>query len=252
MGGRPLITWSARTPFPAHSPAFPGVTSDARADPAHPNSTTHSNHNDEGDHPLWTPPDTTCAPGPCTSPPGAGTSSRSPPAPRNPRPLDQWETRASTDPDQITHWWRHIPHTIGIATGPSGLVVVDLDTRKPGEGVPAPLARLGIDSGAAVLRALARLHHTTITPTYAVTTPSGGWHLYYTAPATAQLRNTQALAGWKIICSRFWCLLLRWVCRDEGHEARLACGASALVAGGGWISGGLAGGGCRLARRDLW
>ncbi|MGH3824574.1 MAG: bifunctional DNA primase/polymerase [Pseudonocardiaceae bacterium] len=117
---------------------------------------------------------------------------------KKPPALDRWETRASTDPDQITHWWRHIPYTIGIATGPSGLVVVDLDTRKSGEGVPAPLARLGIDSGAAVLRALARLHHTTITPTYTVSTPSGGWHLYYTAPAGARLRNTQALLGWKI------------------------------------------------------
>jgi len=120
------------------------------------------------------------------------------PGAKKPPAVDQWETRASTDPDQITHWWRHVPYSIGIATGPSGLVVVDLDTRKSGEGVPAGLSRLGIDSGAAVLAALARLHHTTITPTYAVTTPSGGWHLYYTAPAAAQLRNTQALAGWKI------------------------------------------------------
>ncbi|MGH3766553.1 MAG: bifunctional DNA primase/polymerase [Pseudonocardiaceae bacterium] len=120
------------------------------------------------------------------------------PGAKKPPALDRWETRASTDPDQITHWWRHIPYTIGIATGPSGLVVIDLDTRKPREGVPAPLSRLGIDSGVAVLRGLARLHHTTITPTYAVSTPSGGWHLYYTAPGGAQLRNTQALAGWKI------------------------------------------------------
>ncbi|MGH3692518.1 MAG: bifunctional DNA primase/polymerase [Pseudonocardiaceae bacterium] len=120
------------------------------------------------------------------------------PGAKKPPVIDQWETRASTDPDQITHWWRRIPFSIGIATGPSGLVVVDLDTRKSGEGVPAPLSRLGIDSGAAVLRALARLHRTTLTPTYAVSTPSGGWHLYYTAPASTQLRNTQARLGWKI------------------------------------------------------
>lgn len=120
------------------------------------------------------------------------------PGAKKPPALDRWETRASTDPDQITRWWRHIPHTIGIATGPSGLVVVDLDTLKPGETVPARWATVGIGSGSAVLRALARQLGTTITPTYAVSTPSGGWHLYYTAPTGARLRNTQAMIGWKV------------------------------------------------------
>jgi Bifunctional DNA primase/polymerase, N-terminal len=120
------------------------------------------------------------------------------PGAKKPPAIDRWETRASTDPDQINHWWRHTPYTIGIATGPSGLVVVDLDTRKPGEAIPAPLSRLGIDSGTAVLRALARLRNSTITPTYAVITPSGGWHLYYTSPPGVVLRNTQAVLGWKI------------------------------------------------------
>lgn len=120
------------------------------------------------------------------------------PGAKKPPAVDRWETRASTDPDQITRWWRHVPYAIGIATGPSGLVVVDLDTRKSGEIVPAEWAVLGIELGAAVLRALARQHGTTITPTYTVNTPSGGWHLYYTAPAGAALRNTQAAIGWKI------------------------------------------------------
>lgn len=120
------------------------------------------------------------------------------PGAKRPPVIERWENRASTDPDQINRWWRHTPYTIGIATGPSRLVVVDLDTRKSGEGVPTPLARLGIDSGAAVLRALARLRHSTITPTYAVTTPSCGWHLYYTSPPGVALRNTQAVLGWKI------------------------------------------------------
>jgi bifunctional DNA primase/polymerase-like protein len=116
------------------------------------------------------------------------------PGAKKPPVVDRWEARASTDPDQINRWW-HAPFTIGIATGPSGLVVVDLDTAKPGEAVPGRWAALGISSGTGVLRALARQHDTTITPTYAVTTPSGGWHLYYTAPAGAQLRNTQAVIG---------------------------------------------------------
>ncbi|MGH3754966.1 MAG: bifunctional DNA primase/polymerase [Pseudonocardiaceae bacterium] len=120
------------------------------------------------------------------------------PGAKKPPVVDRWETRATTDPDQITHWWGRIPYSIGIATGPSGLVVVDLDTPKPGEPVPCRWAALGIGSGAGVLRALARQHATTITPTFAVSTPSGGWHLYYTAPAGVALRNTHGMIGWKI------------------------------------------------------
>jgi bifunctional DNA primase/polymerase-like protein len=120
------------------------------------------------------------------------------PGAKKPPVIDRWETRATIDPDRITHWWREIPYNVGIATGPSGLVVVDLDTRKPGQAVPSRWARLGIGSGAAALRALAHHHDAPVTPTYAVSTPSGGWHLYYTAPPGAPLRNTQAMIGWKI------------------------------------------------------
>lgn len=120
------------------------------------------------------------------------------PGAKKPPVIDRWETRASTDPQQIRHWWRHTPYSIGIATGPSGLVVVDLDTRKHGQRAPDRWATLGIGSGAGVLRVLARQQHTTVTPTYAVTTPSGGWHLYYTTPAGVALRNTHDVIGFKI------------------------------------------------------
>lgn len=120
------------------------------------------------------------------------------PGTKKPPVIDRWERRASTDPDQIHHWWRESPFNVGIATGPSGLVVVDLDTAKPGEPVPAPWARPRIGSGAATLRELTHRLHTRITPTFAVRTPSRGWHLYYTAPAGAALRNTQGVLGWKI------------------------------------------------------
>ncbi len=120
------------------------------------------------------------------------------PGAKKPPVIDRWETRASTDPGQIHHWWRHTPYSIGIATGPSGLVVIDLDTRKYGQAAPDRWAALDISSGAGVLRALACQHGTTVTPTYAVTTPSGGWHLYYTAPAGTALRNTHDVIEWKI------------------------------------------------------
>jgi hypothetical protein len=96
------------------------------------------------------------------------------PSAKAPPVIDRWEIRASTDPDQIHHWWRHVPHTIGIATGPSGLAVVDLDTPKPGQTAPDRWAALGIGSGTGVLRALARQHGTAVTAIFAVTTPAGG------------------------------------------------------------------------------
>lgn len=121
------------------------------------------------------------------------------PGAKKPPAIDRWETRASTNPQQITHWWRQAPYSIGIATGPSGLVVLDLDTPKPGDPTPPRWATPGITTGTGALRALARARGTTITPTWTVRTPSGGWHLYYTTPpGTAPLRNTQNLIGWKI------------------------------------------------------
>jgi hypothetical protein len=120
------------------------------------------------------------------------------PGAKKPPAIDRWEARASTDPDQIHHWWRNVPFTIGIATGPSGLLVVDLDTLKPDEGVTTRWATLGIGSSVTALRSLASQHGTHVTPTFTVSTPSGGWHLYYTAPAGAPLRNTQGAIGRKI------------------------------------------------------
>jgi len=120
------------------------------------------------------------------------------PGAKKPPVIDRWETRASTDPDQIGAWWRQIPYSIGIATGPSGLVVIDLDTTRHAEPIPDQWARQGITTGAGVLHALAHQRGHTVTPTYAVSTPSGGWHLYYTAPPGATLRNTCAVLGYKI------------------------------------------------------
>jgi hypothetical protein len=50
-----------------------------------------------------------------------------------------WEQRATTDLGRIRQCWSAAPFNIGIATGPSGLVVVDLDTPK----APADVAKDG-------------------------------------------------------------------------------------------------------------
>ena len=109
----------------------------------------------------------------------------------------QWEQAATTDPDAVTAWWQVRPYNIGIATGPSGLVVVDLDTAR---GAVPPPRWTGARGGHDVLRAVAAEAGQPFPgDTYSVTTPTGGIHLYFRQPdGAAALRNTAGRLGWKI------------------------------------------------------
>ncbi len=75
---------------------------------------------------------------------------------------------ASTDPDQITRWWRRHPDAnLAIATGQPGPDVLDVDQHGPaGNGFAAlnRLNRAGLVGSASAI----------------VATPSGGLHLYFT------------------------------------------------------------------------
>src|SRR6266536_6579174 len=95
-----------------------------------------------------------------------------------------WEARATTDPTRIERAWRADRFNIGIACGPSGLVVVDLDRPKPGQ-VPPPAYRMpGVRDGGDVLAVLCEANDQPLpVDTYTVRTASGGTHLYYAAPA---------------------------------------------------------------------
>ena len=123
-------------------------------------------------------------------------------APGSKRPaVDSWESVATTDPDRIRAGWARADYNIGIACGPSGLLVVDLDLPKdPSESPPAPWdAEPGIRDGADVLATLAeRAGQPFPFGTYQVQTASGGTHLYFTQPPGAQLRNTTGRLGWRI------------------------------------------------------
>jgi hypothetical protein len=113
-----------------------------------------------------------------------------------------WEERATTNPDRITRAWSARPYGIGIACGPSGLVVVDLDTPKPGATPPTEWQKLGITCGADVFADLAARHGFDPWPdTFTAGTPSGGTHLYYTHPSGTdwdgtRLGNTAGTLGW--------------------------------------------------------
>ncbi|MGL4174314.1 MAG: bifunctional DNA primase/polymerase [Actinomycetota bacterium] len=119
--------------------------------------------------------------------------------------ITAWPALASTDPAQLARWWASTPHGIGIATGPSGLVVIDLDLPKPGATAPPPWQDApGIRDGADVLAALAGAAGAPFpTGTHTVATASGGTHLYFRHPTNSadpgrELRNTTGALGWLI------------------------------------------------------
>ncbi|KIZ17365.1 bifunctional DNA primase/polymerase [Streptomyces natalensis] len=102
----------------------------------------------------------------------------------------KWEQRATTNPDRIRAAWSTGPYNIAIATGPAGLVVVDLDVPK-NNTKDAP-------SGATTFQALCERAGQPMPTTYTVRTPSGGGHLYFTAPPGARLPNTAGALGPRI------------------------------------------------------
>ncbi|MGH3519117.1 MAG: bifunctional DNA primase/polymerase [Haloechinothrix sp.] len=109
-----------------------------------------------------------------------------------------WEQRATTNRDQVTRCWSADTYNIGLATGPSGLLVIDLDTTKPGDVPPPEWRAVGAASGADVLAHLAACATATLPATFTVATGTGGTHLYYRAPAGMRMRNTAGVLGWKV------------------------------------------------------
>lgn len=108
-----------------------------------------------------------------------------------------WEPRATIDPDRIRRAWQAAAFNVGIACGPSGLLVVDLDMPKPDDR-PAPLAWQlpGVRDGGDVLTVLAeRAGARAPFDTHTVRTPSGGRHLYFVAPNGLDLGNTAGENG---------------------------------------------------------
>lgn len=110
-----------------------------------------------------------------------------------------WEQRATTDPDRIQAAWTHAPFNVGIATGPSGLVVVDLDKPKTTNDKGSSDA----PGGAATFAALCERAGHAVPDTYRVRTASGGEHLYFTAPPGVRLTNTARTIG-QLIDTRAW------------------------------------------------
>jgi hypothetical protein len=110
----------------------------------------------------------------------------------------KWEDRATVAPDRIRATWERAPYNIGIATGPSALVVVDLDVPKDkGE------SRSDAPDGAATFGALCERAGHAVPDTYRTRTASGGVHLYVTAPDCVRLPNTAGTIG-TLVDTRAW------------------------------------------------
>jgi hypothetical protein len=110
--------------------------------------------------------------------------------------IDRWEERASANPAHVAEAWaRRWPHAnVGIACGPSGLVVLDLDTAAHGPGPSDSDA----PDGRAVLRDLAEHTGRPYSATHSVRTPSGGLHLYFQAIPGREIRNSAGRIGERI------------------------------------------------------
>lgn len=94
-----------------------------------------------------------------------------------PKGWDSWESRATNDPIEVTEIWSAYPdRNIGLATGPSGLCVLDFDSAK------APNEKSGIENFRQAYPGRK------LPGTYTVRTAGGGWHLYYRQPGG--LRNS--------------------------------------------------------------
>ncbi|MDK9498235.1 bifunctional DNA primase/polymerase [Streptomyces katrae] len=121
---------------------------------------------------------------------------------------------ATTDPDRIEQWWSRMPTAgVGIAAGPSGLVILDVD-RHGGPAPEEPAALLpgielpdDISSGSIVdgLDTLALLAEARRAPlpgcgpeTLTVRTPSGGLHYWFRAPAGTTWRPQAGALGWQL------------------------------------------------------
>lgn len=89
---------------------------------------------------------------------------------------------ATDDMARVYDWWSRNPSSnVGIATGASGLLVLDLDVAEDENG------HVHCGDALRTMCALAHEHDVDLPETYEVTTPRGGEHWYYRLPAGVEV-----------------------------------------------------------------
>ena len=96
--------------------------------------------------------------------------------------LVKWGTEATCDPDKVRYWWtnRYVGANIGVACGPSGLFVLDLDV-KDGKDGPFECALLELSNGL-------------LPDTVRATTPSGGDHRFFNGTGRTTIGDKGGIA----------------------------------------------------------
>jgi hypothetical protein len=89
--------------------------------------------------------------------------------------IREWETAASREPANIHSWWANVPYNIGVACGPSGLHVLDLDDA---DGRQPPARWAGATHGRDVLARLAAEHSQPMPTNTRIVATATGWHLW--------------------------------------------------------------------------
>lgn len=142
-----------------------------------------------------------------------------------------WEQRATREEAQIRRWWT-MPFNIGIACGPSALVVIDLDDA---HGDTPPAEWSGAGGGADVLDRLAADGGHELGETMLVRTPTGGLHRYYRAPGGIELRNSAGALGWRVdVRAHGGFIVGPGSIRPEGHYQVTRPGPPAALPG--WLA----------------
>lgn len=126
---------------------------------------------------------------------------------------------ATTDPERITNWWRALPDAaVGVAAGPSGLLILDVDRHGgdlpspdqilPGLDLPDDVPLDSIQDGLDVLALLCEIRQAPLPDvapqTLAVKTPSGGRHYWYRIPEGTEWKSSSKTLGWQLDVKAGW------------------------------------------------
>ncbi|MFD9691317.1 bifunctional DNA primase/polymerase [Kitasatospora sp. NPDC059088] len=147
-----------------------------------------------------------------------------------------WEGRATLDPELITRTWSRAPFNIGVACGPSRLVVVDLDVPHMDDEPNAVLSAQGIVDGRSSFSSLiARTPGASPVDTMTVETCSGGEHLLFAAPEGVEVRCSARTVGPWIDTRAVGGYVVGIGSHVDGHPYRLTSSITTPAPLPGWL-----------------